>query len=89
MFLNSFQLCGYELEIDFPIEAADVLSILKQVKDIDVSTERLLKSVLELSQNRWGRTEAGMYKQLHRCLWRLSNAIFFFGFSIFQFSMHR
>lgn len=54
-----FQLCGYELEIDFPVQAAEVLSILKQVKDIDVSTERLLKSVLELSQNRWGRTETG------------------------------
>lgn len=55
------QLCGYELEIDFQAEAAEVLSVLKQVKDIDVSTERLLKSVLELSQNRWGRTEAGMH----------------------------
>ncbi|KAG4069072.1 hypothetical protein HA402_008383 [Bradysia odoriphaga] len=55
---QTLKLCGYELEIDFPMEAADVLSILKQVKDIDVSTERLLKSVLELSQNRWGRTEA-------------------------------
>lgn len=54
---QALKLCGYELELDFPSQAAEIINILKQVKDIDVSTERLLKSVLDLSANRWGRNE--------------------------------
>jgi len=78
---QTLKLCGYELEIDFPIEAADVLSILKQVKDIDVSTERLLKSVLELSQNRWGRTEAVLSAPIieHNIQQEYSNEPVFYG----------
>lgn len=44
--------------MDFPAEASEILSKLKLVKDIDVSTERLLQAVLDLSQIRWGRTES-------------------------------
>ncbi|KAJ6647101.1 Polyadenylate-binding protein-interacting protein 1 [Pseudolycoriella hygida] len=78
---QTMKLCGYELEIDFPTEADDVLSILKQVKDIDVSTERLLRSVLELSQNRWGRNEPVLSTPIieHNMLQNYSNEPVFYG----------
>lgn len=52
------QLCGYELELDCPTEVATIVAVLRLQKDVDVSTERLINSVLDLQANRWGRNEA-------------------------------
>lgn len=51
------QLCGYELDIDFPKETENLMCQLSSLENTDVSTQRLLSSVIELRKNRWGRTE--------------------------------
>lgn len=51
------KLCGYELEVDCPSETADVLASLENVTEMDNSTNKLLQSVLDLRNNRWGRSE--------------------------------
>lgn len=53
---QTLKLCGYELDIDFPKETEDVISQLSRCENIDVSTQRLLQSVIDLRKNRWGRT---------------------------------
>lgn len=50
-----FQLCGYELDIDFPKETEELMSQLNNCENTDVSTQRLLSSVIELRKIRWGR----------------------------------
>lgn len=50
------QLCGYELELDYPAQLKEVLHQLTNATNLDNSTTRLRNSVLELSRNQWGRT---------------------------------
>lgn len=61
------QLCGYELEMDCPTEVTGIINVLRQQKDVDVSTERLINSVLDLQGNRWGRNEAACELNICRC----------------------
>ncbi|XP_055308314.1 polyadenylate-binding protein-interacting protein 1 [Sitodiplosis mosellana] len=52
---QTLKLCGYELDIDFPKETDDLMNQLSSCENTDVSTQRLLSSVIELRKNRWGR----------------------------------
>lgn len=55
---QALKLCGYELELDRPEDIQRITRELKSLENtLDVSTERLLKSVLDLKSNRWGRSE--------------------------------
>ncbi|XP_059608969.1 polyadenylate-binding protein-interacting protein 1 [Phlebotomus argentipes] len=54
---QSLKLCGYELEIDCGALLVGILSSLAQLEtSVDVSTGRLIRSVLDLKANRWGRS---------------------------------
>lgn len=54
---QSLKLCGYELEIDCPMDITSILEQLEKSQDkLDVSTGRLLQSVLELKRKHWGRS---------------------------------
>lgn len=56
---QALKLCGYELELDRPLDIQRIIVDLQQLENsLDVSTGRLLKSVLDLKTNRWGRSEA-------------------------------
>lgn len=52
---QTLKLCGYELDIDFPKETEELMNQLCSCENTDVSTQRLLSSVIELRKNRWGR----------------------------------
>lgn len=55
----SIQLCGYELEMDFPDDVREIMAKLNQkVNNVDVGTSRILETVLLLQKNNWGHTEA-------------------------------
>jgi len=54
---QTLKLCGYELDIDFPKETEDLMYQLNNCENTDISTQRLLTSVIELRKNRWGRSE--------------------------------
>lgn len=54
-FLIFSQLCGYELDIDFPKETEELMNQLSSCENTDVSTQRLLSSVIDLRKIRWGR----------------------------------
>lgn len=52
------QLCGFELDLDCTEDMKGILELLKTFEDkIDVSTGRLVRSVLDLKGNRWGRSD--------------------------------
>uniref|UniRef100_A0A1B0CS15 Putative mediator of rna polymerase ii transcription subunit 13 n=1 Tax=Lutzomyia longipalpis TaxID=7200 RepID=A0A1B0CS15_LUTLO len=54
---QSLKLCGYELEIDCGVLLVGITNTLAQLEtSVDVSTGRLIRSVLDLKANRWGRT---------------------------------
>ncbi|XP_055705313.1 polyadenylate-binding protein-interacting protein 1 isoform X2 [Phlebotomus papatasi] len=54
---QSLKLCGYELEIDCGVLLVGIVNTLAQLEtSVDVSTGRLIRSVLDLKANRWGRT---------------------------------
>ncbi|XP_031621959.1 polyadenylate-binding protein-interacting protein 1 [Contarinia nasturtii] len=55
---QTLKLCGYELDIDFPKETEELMNQLGNCENTDVSTQRLLSSVIELRKNRWGRNMA-------------------------------
>lgn len=58
LYFNYFlfiKLCGYELDIDFPKETEELMKQLSSCENTDVSTHRLLSSVIELRKIRWGR----------------------------------
>lgn len=56
-----FQLCGYELELDCPIPIQKIITTLESLENsLDVSTGRLLRSVLDLKAKHWGRSEPVM-----------------------------
>ncbi|XP_055614345.1 uncharacterized protein LOC129760711 [Uranotaenia lowii] len=55
---QSLKLCGYELERDCHEELMTVLSTLGQLENsTDCSTGRFIRSVLDLQQSNWGRSE--------------------------------
>uniref|UniRef100_A0A1L8DHV1 Putative polyadenylate-binding protein-interacting protein 1 n=1 Tax=Nyssomyia neivai TaxID=330878 RepID=A0A1L8DHV1_9DIPT len=54
---QSLKLCGYELEIDCGGLLIGITNTLGQLEtSVDVSTGRLIRSVLDLKANRWGRS---------------------------------
>ena len=56
---QTLKLCGYELELDCQREIGDIINILTETEhNFDVSTGRLIRSVLDLRAIRWGRNES-------------------------------
>lgn len=53
----TLKLAGYDLDNDCPNNMEYILSVLRTINHMDVSTSRLLESVLKLKDNCWGRTE--------------------------------
>ncbi|XP_055374429.1 uncharacterized protein LOC129607431 [Condylostylus longicornis] len=53
----TLKLAGYDLDKDCPHNMKLILSTLSTTNPMDVSTSRLLESVLKLKDNCWGRTE--------------------------------
>uniref|UniRef100_A0A4Y0BEH1 MIF4G domain-containing protein n=1 Tax=Anopheles funestus TaxID=62324 RepID=A0A4Y0BEH1_ANOFN len=51
------KLCGYELEQDRPDKVETILKNLQTPKAVQSSTEAMIRSVLELRKNSWGRSE--------------------------------
>lgn len=52
------KLCGFELERDLPSEMMGILKMLSNTEShTDCSTERFIRSVLDLQQKSWGRSE--------------------------------
>lgn len=55
---QALKLCGYELDVD---RAPEIIVIMQKLThldgQLDTSTGRLLKSVLDLKANRWGRND--------------------------------
>lgn len=45
--------------MDFPKETEELMNQLSCCENTDVSTQRLLTSVIELRKNRWGRSNDG------------------------------
>lgn len=58
--------------MDCPAEVTAIINVLRQQKDVDVSTERLINSVLDLQANRWGRNEAAC-----KCCWLDGTVLWF------------
>lgn len=55
---QALKLCGYELELDCPRDMSQIISNLQCLENtLDVSTTRLLNSVIDLKSKRWGRNE--------------------------------